>query len=357
MTRYNRLIFLLVMTTAMVSPSLFAQVGTRQNPTIASPSEQIAAVAIENKFGDVKIVGWDRDTVEATAINTFTQKPLSVSRTEKSSPDGQILTVLIANQPVENGSVALEVKVPRGIKLEPVDVPLGSVSVSNIEKPVTISTNKGNIQINNAGTVFAQTVSGNISAENLRGSLRLETDKTEINRVNSNIDLKNIGGNVDIVTGKGVIVAQNIGGNVNLLTVHSRKIDFRCVKGRVEINDTHSLIALSGLEGDLDVMTSTGETQFTGEVFPGKRYRMKTLTGVVSMAIPETSGFTATVKTYQGAVLSEFDLQNELPPAAKNKRRLTGSYGSGRAGIELDSFSGVAELIKIAASEIKKCEP
>lgn len=359
MKRYFRLLFILIMTAVIASESVFAQNEAGQNQPKEEPKVgRITTVAARNDFGDITIIGWERDLVEATAINTFTRKRAAVSQTENSSPDGKILLISVTENSGENGAIHLEIRAPRNVKLEPIDIPVGSVSVTNIEGLVRIKTGNGNIQISNLGAASVQTASGNIIAENVKGNFNAEADKDEINKTSSNINLKNIGGSVEIITGDAIIAAENIDGDVRLVSVHSRKINIQCVKGRVEINDTSSLIYLAGIEGDVDVTNSTGEAHFTGEVYAGKRYRMKTLTGVVSVKIPETSGFTAAVKTYQGEVKSDFNLQNDIPlPSGKNNRQFIGLYGNGQARIELDSFSGAARLRKIVSSEIKKCEP
>lgn len=319
---------------------------------------EFVSIEIQNNAGDINIIGEERNSVEITAINPNSQKPVAVSRTEKNSSKGKILVITVSGNPAETSLINLDVKVPRKVKIEPINLKTGSITVSNLESTLNLKTSAGNINLTNIGGAILETASGDITAELVKGDFKIEADLNQDNRKSSKINLKNIGGNTEIITGDGIITAQNIGGEVRLTSLHSRKISFQCVKGRVEINDTHSIISLRAIEGDLELTTTTGEAHFTGEVRAGKRYRMKTLTGVVSMSIPENSGFTALLKTYSGELKSAYLLENDnLHSTAKPTKQLSGKYGNGQARIELDSFSGATRLRKIETAEIIKCEP
>lgn len=315
-------------------------------------------VAVRNDFGDITVTGWDSDKVEASAIVRDTQKPLAVSLAESLSSDGKkVLSIVPKGSSYnETGYVILQVKVPRGVKLEPLKTDPGSLTISNIEGLVVAQTDKGNINISESGSVSAQSKSGSISAENIKNSLTVRADADAENSSSSRINLRNIGGNVEITTGDGTIMAQNIGGDVRLISVSSPKIDFRCVKGRIDISDAFSLISLTAVDGDIEAANSTGEIRYTGEIQAGKRYHMKTLTGVVSMLIPRTSGFTATLRSYSGSIKSAFSLQKD-PTALPDKKdkELSGTFGNGQSRIELDSFSGEAEIREMPSGFLVKC--
>lgn len=320
--------------------------------------EKGSSVTVRNDVGDITITGWDSDRIEASAISKFTEKAVPVSINENTSSGKKSLFISpVKSNFNETGEISLQVKVPRSITLEPIKTYVATLTISNIDGLVVAQTDEGQIKISRVGAVSVQAGSGIITAEDIKGNFAAKADINGINNTETRLDLKNIGGNVEITTGDGIITARNIGGDVRLVSVDSPKIDFRCVKGRVEINDTHSIISLANLEGDVEVTNSTGETHFTGEVRAGKRYRLKTLTGVVSMAIPESSGFTALVRTYEGEARSAFTLENSTNkiPSSQNRREISGTYGDGQARIELDSFNGAARLRKAPSTAIEKC--
>ncbi len=305
----------------------------QQNPATVKQERRVeleTIVAVRNNFGKIEITGWERDTVEASATNTMNNNSVPVKIAESLSVGKKFLIVSVAaNRQRENGKISLRVKVPRSVKLEAIQAFDDSVLISDLENFVEVNSESGDIVV-----------------KNVKGAVNVKTQ-------DGDMTLENIGGRVEATTGVGIVLARNVSGDVRLISIGSRKIDIRCVAGRVEINDTSSLIALSGIRGDVDVATSTGVVRFTGEVLARKRYRLKTLTGVVAMTIPDSAGFTVTLQTYEGAIRSAFDLQND--PAAPN-RRLTGKFGDGQAEIEMDAFSGNVQLKKVVSSAVEKCE-
>lgn len=312
-------------------------------------------VTVRSDLGDIIITGGDFDKIEASASTVQNKKQIPVNISE-SFVSGEKVLLVSPSGDFTSEQVILEVKIPRAARLEPIQTENGSITVSNIEGPVAVKTGKGNVSLNELGAASVESAGGNVTARNIKGNFNARVDAGEQNNTASRINLTNIGGNVDITTGDGLVFAQNIGGDARLLSVNSGSIKISCVKGDMEISDVSSIINLASVAGGIDASNSTGEIYYIGEISAGKRYRLKTLTGVVSMAIPETSGFTAQIKSFSGEVRSDFALQNDassLPD--KNQRRLQGSYGDGKARINLDSFNGAARLRKAFPAAIGKC--
>ncbi|MGI8640481.1 MAG: DUF4097 family beta strand repeat-containing protein [Pyrinomonadaceae bacterium] len=291
--------------------------------------EQDNTIAVGKGFGNVTITGWERDTLEATAKNASSAEQVSVKIIESAKKITILLGAKIGDN--QNGKIYLELKVPRYAKFEPIQTESDTIAVSDIEGFVNVKTASGDIKIVNVGSVQARTGNGNISLENIKGP-------------------------IDLITGNGNINAQQIQGDTRIISVNA-KINLSCVKGRVEISDTSSQIRLIAIEGDVDVSTSNGKAYFIGAIRSEKRYRLKTLSGVVSMAIPENVGFTATLSSYSGKIEKDFIFQNDSAfRSGKTDRRFIGKYGDGKAQIELDSFDGRVSFSKIAADAIRNCE-
>lgn len=310
------------------------------------------SISVRNAFGHITITGWERDTVEASAVNDFDQQPVKARIIEDTGDGRKVLIVVIPQVEYSGkGVVSLFVKVPRSAELQPVRTKNGAVTVSNIEGRFSIETIAGDVKVNGTGSIEIQTKSGNIIAENVKGSFNAKSDK-------SSVDIKNIGGRVDLIIGNSTVLARNIDGDVSIMSIDSPQMNLQCIKGHVEIDDTSSLISLAAIEDDIYVTSSTGEVRFSGEIKGNKRYRLKTLSGVVSMSIPESSVFFAAIRTYKGEVFSDFNLQKDASlSSVPSNRQLQGTYGTGpQAGIELDSFSGAARLKRLTTEVIKKCE-
>lgn len=281
--------------------------------------ERGSRIVVRNEFGDISIAGSDRNTVEALATNPNSLQAVPVSISEESSGNKRVFTV----SPVESGrgvrqKINLELKVPRYVELEPIYIHTGNISVIDLDGGVNLRTDDGNISVQRVGS------SG--------------------------------GGFVEATAGSGNVDFSNINGDVRIVAISSG-ITVQCVKGDVAARVSSGHIEVSNIDGDVELNVSSGSASFTGPIHPERRYRLKTLSGNVSMDIPDSVGFTAVLTAYSGQLENDFQFSNDSPtPPGKTNRRIVGKYGDGTARIELDSFSGGVHLRKIVASSVKDCQ-
>ena len=283
--------------------------------------ERGSRIVVRNEFGDIRIEGSDRSTVEAVATDLNSSQPVPVSITEASSANKKVFTV----SPVESGrdqrekiNTLLVVKVPHDVELAPIYLRRGSISINNLDADVNLRTDDGNINVQRVGS------SG--------------------------------GGFVEATAGSGNVNLSNINGDVRIVAISSG-INVQCVKGDVAARVLSGQIAVSNIDGDVELNVSSGSASFTGPIHPERRYRLKTLSGNVSMDIPDTVGFTAVLSAYSGRIEKDFQFSNDSQtPPSKSNQRIIGKYGDGSARIELDSFSGFVHLRKIVASSVEDCQ-
>src|SRR6185369_6547295 len=77
----------------------------RENSSIIGQERRVergSRIAIRNEYGDVRVAGSDRDTVEAIATNTNGSQAVPVTISEGSSDNQRVFTV----SPVEGGRSA-----------------------------------------------------------------------------------------------------------------------------------------------------------------------------------------------------------------------------------------------------------
>ena len=281
--------------------------------------ERGSRVVVRNEFGGISIVGWDRDTVQAVATNLNSSEVVPVSFSDESSENKRILTVSIVGSGRSAGrKINLEVRLPRSVELEPIYIGSNDISITDFEGGVSLRTDNGNISVRRVGSPG--------------------------------------GGLVDVTTGNGNVYLSDINGDVRIVSISS-KIDIQCVKGDVAARDTSGQTAISNVGGDLELNTSSGHADFTGAIRSEGRYRLKTLSGALSMFIPDKVGFTAVLSSYRGHIDTDFQFPNasQTPPSGKNQR-VIGRYGDGSGRIELDSFDGSIRLRKIDASNVRNCQ-
>jgi hypothetical protein len=277
--------------------------------------ERGSRIVVRNEFGDISITGSDRDTIEAFATNLNGLPPASVSISETSSDNKRVFTV----SAVENGNdgkpqIKLVVKVPRYVELAPIYLLKGNISIIDFDGGVSLRTDDGNINVQRVGSAA--------------------------------------GGLVEAFAGSGSIDLSNINGDVRIVAISSN-ITVQCVKGDVAARLSSGVISVSNIDGDVELNVSSGSPSFTGPIQSGRRYRLKTLSGHVAMAIPDTVGFTVALSSYSGQL--DFQFPNATL-ADRTNRRIIGKYGDGSGRIELDSFNGSVSLRKIAASSGADCQ-
>lgn len=283
--------------------------------------ERGSRIVVRNEFGDIRIAGSDRNTVEAVATDLNSSQAVPVSITEASSANKKIFTV----SPVESGrgdrqkiNILLEVKVPRDVELEPIYLRMGNISVIDLDGGVNLRTDDGNISVQRAGSP--------------RGGL------------------------VEATTWSGSIDLANINGDVRIVSISSN-IAVQCVKGDVAARVSSGQIAVSNTTGDVEANASSGVVSFTGKIYPENRYRLKTMSGNVYMDIPDTVGFTAVLSAYGGQIHTDFQFPNASQTSwSRRNQRIIGRHGDGSGRIELDSFSGSVSLRQVAASSVKDCQ-
>jgi len=305
-------------------------------------------VVVRNDYGSITITGWERETIEAVATDVSRAgETVSVSISENLPVSKRILITATPDKRNPQGKIKLEIKVPRYVELEPIYISNDNIAVSDMDGAVNVKTDSGEIIVRRTGAVNAQTENGEITAENIEGDFTARTG-------NGNIKIAGVEGFVDVTTGNGNVEIRGVEGDVKVVAINS-KMFVQCVRGDVEINDTSSQIILLGVSGNVEVTTSNGKANFIGAISRASRYRLKTLSGAISMAIPNDVGFTAVLSSYSGHIETDFKFQSDSQKSSKTNRRGTVRFGDGEARIELDSFDGRIRLSKISSEAIQKC--
>lgn len=255
------------------------------------------------------------------------------------------------------GDIRLEVKLPRNAHVDLIDSRRYASGTTPTGVPLYLTNTRNDVQVSNMETPVSIVSSGEVKATKVSG--------LEARTRAGSVYARDIDGPVNIVTVTGVIVVENADGDVRAVSI-SGTINVDCARGRAEASTTTGAITILGVGGDLDVTTTGGNVTFTGAIRDGGRYRLKSMTGLVRMLIQkEPGGFLATLSSYKGQILLDFDLSRELSantatpdlPSTQEQpvRRITGRYGNGDARITLDSFSGNVQLARASSELWKKC--
>jgi DUF4097 and DUF4098 domain-containing protein YvlB len=290
-----------------------AQPGNERTVTAA----ESVNVTVSTGTGKIIVHGWDRQEVRARVEDED-------ARVELRNTDGA------------NGTgPALRVEV--------------LVSDSADEEPqygVSIASADVQVDVPRGATVYLKTQDGDIEVDGV-AEARIETidGEIEVVRVAKAIDATSVGGDMTVENSAGRVRLNSIGGSISAREIRSTEpSDFlkaKTVSGDLtldRIGQTH-----------VETNTISGEVRLNGPLARGGSYDFTTTTGDITLAIPNDSSFKINARVSEGGeIITEFPLhyKSEGPPAASilQSGRLSGSFGTGDATINLISFSGTVRL-------------
>lgn len=166
-------------------------------------------VVIDNRYGDVRITGWDRDEVRIEAVKSAADAgQLDDARivVDSTAERLSIRTQYAGAEPQEPASVEYRITVPRTANLDDVRLVNGALSLRGL-----------------AGSVKATSVNGSIKAEKLEGKADLATINGQVDAgfdricASQPISLRSVNGPIvlTIPSGSGAqLIAQNRSGDI-----------------------------------------------------------------------------------------------------------------------------------------------
>ena len=213
---------------------------------VAPGHRPIGGVTIENLLGDVRIEGYDGDSVAIVAVKHAPDaRALERLRVVVvPDPDGtvRLTTALLARDGRPAAALAtvridLTVRVPRAVKVTG-RVSTGSLSVENVDAGADLDASTGPIVVRNvAGVVFARSLAGSQRFEEVFGSL----------------DSHAIDGDVSFDSVRGAaLTAQAYQGDIEGRRVSSRRVKVSSVAGDIDVEaepQSGGALTLTSLRG------------------------------------------------------------------------------------------------------------
>lgn len=189
-----------------------------------------------------------------------------------------------------------------------------------------------------AGTrVRAQSVSGSITATGIQGESSYESvsGAIRVTRGGRVASAKSISGPVEITDTEMDITfqASSASGSITLRRVTARRAALSSISGT---------ILLAQVEADrIDAQTVSGRVQLEGMLQRSGRYRLRSHSGDVQVALADTPGFDLDATTFSGSVRTDLAITTRAGDNGPNRTRsVRGVHGDGGAVLELTTFSG-----------------
>ena len=156
-------------------------------------------------------------------------------------------------------------------------------------------------------------VSGGIQLEGVRAG------DLDINSVSGSINLKDINGDT--------IILKSVSGHIDAVDISASTLRANTVSGRIDVTAGVESANLNTVSGSVKL--------YTGE--DTRNINVKTISGGITLGLPENDGFTARYSSVSGGFNSEF------PVEMSGKR---GVYKNGDGNISFETISGGMKIVR-----------
>jgi hypothetical protein len=241
-------------------------------------------ISISNMGGKVIVKGWDRTQVLVKYVSSSPQVSVDTEEFPSNGPVEKVhfTTYIISHsEPGQPTTVDYTLQIPEGSNLE-IRNPQGMVQVEAIQGDTSVESLGANISVADAG---------------------------------GHLSLRSVGGDIEIVRAAGRVEAYSINGSLHFVDP-----------------------ATSRLHGT----TTSGNIVYEGDFIPGGDYVLSDYSGNMDIICPPTASFELNAKTVRGKVDNTFPLvsRHSSAPRISAGNSLFGTYKTGKATLELTSFSG-----------------
>ena len=310
----------------------------------------------------------ERERARASQRQDGIQEVERQSRTLKIGSEGELHLANVAGDILisrGSGSEAVVeiVKTGRGRTVEEARESLGLVAVDVTERgsrgdvrvryPSGEEMRKGNrrnvnvsvalnVTVPAATRVRASSISGNISAKDIKGDVVLRSVSGTVRVANGGgvSEAESISGNIEVSEtemGTGM-TASSASGNIVLRRVKARQLRLNSISGSVLMEDVDS--------ARVEAQTVSGEVKFGGALPKNSRFEFGSHSGTIAVAV-SGGGFELEATSFSGSVRSDFQFTSSEPDGFRRRgHSLHGVHGDGSAVLELNTFSGSIVISK-----------
>jgi DUF4097 and DUF4098 domain-containing protein YvlB len=263
------------------------------------PAGKDGVVEIRNVAGSVKVMGWDREEVAVTGTLGKGTERLEFS----GSGNRTLVKVVLPPSSHHVDGSDLEIKVPAG------------------------------------STLDVETVSADITAEKVSGSLRLQSVSggVTVGGEPKEFNVKTVSGDVTVTATGAPGRAKSVSGAVTL----------QGVVGTVEASSVSGEVTVTGGEvSSVELETTSGNIKLDAGVAKGARLDARTVSGEVKLILPAGVAADFDVTTFSGEITNDFGPAAHRTSEYGPGKELSFSTGGGGARVVAKSFSGGVYLKK-----------
>jgi DUF4097 and DUF4098 domain-containing protein YvlB len=260
------------------------------------------------------------------AGSVFVRGTINVRRRYTSDADS-IVRQLQADPPLEQTGNTIRIRnIDDDLKRR---VSISYEITTPAETTADAQTGSGNIGIDGIrGPVEANTGSGNIELANIAGATRTNTGS-------GNIELSSIGASSRAGTGSGNVVARGVSGDFSGRTGSGNVIIDQALGGNVEMNSGSGNLEARGVRGSLNASTGSGGVTAEGEMTSD--WSLRTSSGSIHVRLPSEAAFSVEARSSSGSIEVNHPL---MVQGRIGKREVRGTVRGGGSLLAVSTSSG-----------------
>lgn len=272
-------------------------VGDRIDTTFAFARGGVVDLTLVS--GTIVVTGWERAEARINARSEHGTLRLDVT--------GSRISLDLGSRR-RQGDTRYEVSVPAGTRVL-MRSTSGDLSARGIASEVEARTVSGDVDVDGAGALAFESISGDVTLRRIAGSVRGSS-------VSGEVGIEGVTGDVD---------AESVSGAISVTGARSRSV-------RAE--------------------TVSGEVTYAGTIDPSGRYEFTSHSGEIRLVLPDGVGARFGVETFSGEIDSDFPLTMGAGNRDRDRdrpMRMEFTLGAGGARITAQTFSGSILLQKAGA--------
>lgn len=167
--------------------------------------------------------------------------------------------------------------------------------------------------------------------------IRNAQGKTVLEGIQADATLQSVGGDILVRDYSGHLSARSIAGDIEVIRP----------TGSIEVvSITGNLHFVSPATSRLHGSTTSGRVLYEGDLMPRGDYILSTYSGDLDIICPTRASYELRARTEKGKVINTLPMtrQRESASSLDMRRSLLGTHNSGRATLELTSFSGTIRI-------------
>ncbi len=340
-------------------------------------SSKTPRVILESFRGNARIIGADVQTVKVSGHSTIRSlDQASADRASRQAPlevDGDANEIHVRtwqNRVSGNNrriSADLEIVVPKGSTIE-AHGRSGDFDISGITGSINVNSDNASVRLEDIGGDVAVDVRGSdiVRAVKVKGSVDLKGR-------GSDIDLQDIAG---AVTVNGVWTGNsqyhNLGKPLRISTGYTefsaeKVTDMRVTLGNLNASDltgpvrmTSSRswdVSLSNFTNSLDINLNGGDVDLRPGVLPLAKMDVRSRTGHIELALPQSARFDLTATSTRGSVENEFGDLLKMEPTGRRGATLRGSNGGPSVNLSTDNGQVVVRSVSADNTTVERGTP